>query len=292
MNRTTRATLALSLLLVTLPLLALQPYGDPYGDQTQRAPRPNVAIAELLLDGDDPRVALTNLGAEPIELSGWFLCNRPSYAELPERTLAPGQRLVVHLGTAGEDTDREVFLERFSAPGRDAGELALYRDGRFARAESMVDFVQWGGPGGPSRADVASDAGIWTQGFVDALPEGRSLYYDGSGSSPSDYFAGPSALATGEAGAIVIVHNLSDRGTFPGTIHLPAGEATTWLNVSKSAVHDPVQLLDESDDAAFGVTFAVRPDELTEVTFTPTAGTYTISHRLHRHPISGTVVVE
>jgi len=293
LNRSKHAPLALTFGLLVLPLLAFQPYGNPYGAQPQTAPQPTVAITEMLLDGADPRVALTNLGSEPAEVGGWFLCARPSYARLPDRTLAPGERLVVHLGAVGEDTASEVFLGRLRAPGREAGELALYRDGRFSSPESLVDFVRWGGPGGASRADVAAEAGLWTAGaFVDLLPAGQSLYYDGRGASPSDYFAGPSALATGNADVVVIVHNLSDRSTFPSTIQLPAGQETTWLNVAKAAVHDPVELLDDNGDVAFDVSFAVRPGELIEVAFTPTAGTYTISHAAHGHPIEGTVVVE
>lgn len=87
---------------------------------------------------------LSNAGEEPIDLSGHWVCNRPSYAELPAVVLAPGEE--TEIGIAGVNAD--------------GGEVAIYSSDAFSSSTDIVVYVHWGTGGG--RASVAEDAGIWS----------------------------------------------------------------------------------------------------------------------------------
>lgn len=111
--------------------------------------RPPVVIAGV--DFDAGVATLRNAGDTDETLTGWWICNRPAYRELPEVTIPAG-------GTV------EVDLTGI-ATNRDTGELALYTSGSFGNAEDLVAYVHWGAAT-HGRTGVAVEAGRWTEGDV------------------------------------------------------------------------------------------------------------------------------
>ena len=99
---------------------------------------------------------LTNTGDEPIDLTGHWLCNRPTYVEL-SGVLEPGESMDV--GLAGMTPD--------------GGELAVYTSQNFSSADDMVTYVHWAGGGG--RAETAAEAGLWSGDPATAGADGLSL---------------------------------------------------------------------------------------------------------------------
>ncbi len=111
-------------------------------------------------------VLLRNDGDEPVDLAGYWLCNRPNYVELPSRTVAPGE--VLELDTAVSDLSLDPA----------GGELALYSSRSFGDPAAILRYVQWGSDG-HGRTDVAVTAGVWKAGeFVDN--QGGDLQSSGS----------------------------------------------------------------------------------------------------------------
>lgn len=159
-----RSRRALSALVVLLSLVAVGCGGD---DDDAAAG----ADAEVVTTGADRALQVTsvdftsgvaviaNTGDEPYELVGHWICNRPSYAEIADRTLAPGDIV-------------EVSLGGFSADG---GEVAIYRSPEFGNARDIVTYVDWGAGGG--RQSVAEAAGIWSGAPV--APAGDSIALTG-----------------------------------------------------------------------------------------------------------------
>ncbi len=110
---------------------------------------------------------ITNNGDRDVDLSGWWICNRPNYAELPQRTLAPGDSV-------------EASLGGFSA---EAGEVAIYSDDAFGDATAIQAYVGWGDGGG--RQSVAEEAGIWSGGPVQ--PAGDTIELTGDAGSAAGW---------------------------------------------------------------------------------------------------------
>lgn len=92
-------------------------------------------------------VKISNVGTETATLSGYSLCQRPSYFTLPDTQLAPGE---------------SVEFEDAALGGFDptSGELGLYSSGSFSNPDDIVSYVEWG-RSGHGRSSVAVEAGIW-----------------------------------------------------------------------------------------------------------------------------------
>ena len=142
-------------------------------------PMGEIVINEVFPNGT---IELKNIGDAAVDVTNYWLCDRPTYARVGALTIgsgdlniAPGEFLVI------EDWD---FL---NAP---ADELALYETNAFGSADAILDYVQWGeNPGDPTREGVAVAAGIWIAGaFTDPITDGNSLQYDGVGNAVTDYF--------------------------------------------------------------------------------------------------------
>ena len=107
-------------------------------------------------------VIITNVGDASGNLEGHFLCQRPSYAQLPDLELGPGESVAISLGgdvflpPPGVKTiDAAVFVGNLDAAG---GEMGLYLDQSFGDADSIVAYVEWGSTGhGRSETAVAGE---------------------------------------------------------------------------------------------------------------------------------------
>jgi hypothetical protein len=98
-------------------------------------------------------ILIRNDGDDDYDLGGHWICNRPTYGQLPDEVLAPGD--VVEI---------EASAVELSAG---SGELALYTSRDFSNADDVLRYVQWGSDS-HGRTATAVAGGVWQQGdFVD-----------------------------------------------------------------------------------------------------------------------------
>lgn len=143
---------------------------------------------------EENKVELKNLSDEAIDVSGYFLCEFPAYAQLTnlaldcsstDYILDPGEILVVEFN---------------SNINSNTGEIALYNDqlmnNDFGNSDFIIDYVEWGFAG-HTRAPVAIAAGIWSTGaFVPSFSITNSIEYDGIGNTPFDWIEDSATLCT------------------------------------------------------------------------------------------------
>ena len=86
-------------------------------------------IESLRLDGLDGAVTLRNMSPDPVDLSGWWFCQRPNYWPFPDIVLQPGQRLLINAGPGDNTADTFFGNGAFGSLSGSGGELALYRSG-------------------------------------------------------------------------------------------------------------------------------------------------------------------
>jgi hypothetical protein len=105
---------------------------------------PGAPLRVISVDFSAGVVTLTNTGTADYDLTGHWLCNRPSYSELPGQVLEPGATL-------------DVSVNGLSAGG---GEVAIYVSNNFGSSDDIVTYVGWGSGGG--RQSVAEAAQVWS----------------------------------------------------------------------------------------------------------------------------------
>lgn len=134
---------------------------------------PAIRIDELVFVGE-PYLVIANKGTGVGSTGGYWICQFPSYYELPSVDLQPGERLAIPLGggevpeLVGIVATVDVVEPLGSISDRD-GEIGLYTSNEFNSADAIVDYVEWGFPG-HARSDVAVAAQIWTTNGYVAVP--------------------------------------------------------------------------------------------------------------------------
>ena len=127
-----------------------------------RADAAGIVIESIVFEGG-VSITLTNAGAEPYDLTGHFLCNRPNYAPVDAGVLEPGDFVEIDGSVVGLTAE--------------SGELGLYEGQDFGDPNSIVRYVQWGSADN-GRVSTAIEAGVWADGsFVDN--GGSSIFADG-----------------------------------------------------------------------------------------------------------------
>jgi hypothetical protein len=111
-----------------------------------------IALNEVGVNG---WIEIINNTDQTVDISSYWVCNRPSYAilsslnvECGSMNLAPGDIVVVS-GFSGLDVVD--------------GELALFNSNSFGSSTAIVSYMEWGSSG-HGRSSVAIDAGLWTVG--------------------------------------------------------------------------------------------------------------------------------
>jgi len=146
---------------------------------------PGVLAMIRLVFTPSPYVLVTNVGGSPIELGDHWMCRRPSYKQLPQFTMAPGDTVAVGIGDVPPPADLTGLAGTvdigsvFGAITTTDGELGLFTAPTFDAAEAIVDYVEWGSAD-HGRESVAVAAGIWTAGAFVAVP-GEALALTSSG---------------------------------------------------------------------------------------------------------------
>jgi hypothetical protein len=98
-------------------------------------------------------ILIRNDGDEDYDLGGHWICNRPTYSQLPDEVLAPGDVVEIEASTVGLSAG--------------SGELALYTSRDFSNADEILRYVQWG-TDSHGRAATAVAGSVWQKGdFVD-----------------------------------------------------------------------------------------------------------------------------
>ncbi len=114
-----------------------------------------------------PMVVITNVGTEAGNLGGHWICQRPSYQELPAIDVGPGESVAISLGGSvflpppGTLTiEGQLNIGGISAS---SGEIGLYSANAFGSADAIVSYVEWGDTG-HGRSGTAVEAGVWDDG--------------------------------------------------------------------------------------------------------------------------------
>jgi hypothetical protein len=124
------------------------------------------ALVIVAVSFDTGFILIRNDGDADYDLSGHWLCNRPTYTQLPDLVLAPGDVIEIDASKVGLDAD--------------SGELGLYTSGDFGNPAAIIRYVQWG-TDSHGRTGTAVAGGVWQDGdFVDN--QGGNL--ESSGSDP------------------------------------------------------------------------------------------------------------
>jgi hypothetical protein len=111
------------------------------------------ALVIVAVDFETGLIVIRNDGDEDYDLTGHWICNRPTYSELPGEVLAPGAIIEIDTDAIGLDAD--------------SGEIALYTSSDFGSADDILRYVQWG-TDSHGRTAVAVAGGVWQDGnFVD-----------------------------------------------------------------------------------------------------------------------------
>jgi len=129
-----------------------------------------------------PMVVITNVGTETGSLGGHWICQRPSYQELPAIDVGPGESVAISLGgniflpPPGTLTIEEQLNIGSITPS--SGEIGLYSSNSFGSADAIVSYVEWGNSG-HGRSSTAVEAGAWDEGgFVATTDESAGIQQD------------------------------------------------------------------------------------------------------------------
>jgi len=163
--------------------------GTPVLKVTYDAPTPRVLINEL--NTQDQWVEIYNPNAVNVDITDWFLCNRPAYGKI-------GTGAVTLLSGALDMPAGSYTVLEWGGIGSGVAEMGLYRTNAYNNPTAMEDYLQYNGILSPSRASTAVSAGVWsgTGDFVPPLTDPsqqtfslkQGAYVDGTDTGLSDWW--------------------------------------------------------------------------------------------------------
>jgi len=134
---------------------------------SQTAPR-EIVINEI--DQTNKHVEFFNTGTTTIDISGWWLCNRPN---LPGSTrydqidVDPSINLISGSLMIAPGAYTVLFWDHLVNTGGE--ELGLYLTNTFGAADQLEDYVMYTQINTPNRLNVAVNAGVWATN-TDVVP--------------------------------------------------------------------------------------------------------------------------
>jgi len=118
-------------------------------------------------------VEILNQSSETVDLSTFWLCNRPGYAMIGTLSTSCGDLMLPPGGLV-------TVTPSFTLNGA-GDELGLFTNNSFADPNSVIDYVIWGERSGSTRESTAVSGGIWTAGErATFFGIGELLVYDGA----------------------------------------------------------------------------------------------------------------
>ncbi|MFK8103858.1 MAG: T9SS type A sorting domain-containing protein [Saprospiraceae bacterium] len=136
-----------------------------------------VIINEILTNGE---IELKNTGNAMVDVSNYWFCDWPSYAQVGNQT--------VICGSTNMAPNSLLVVSGFSLDYIDS-ELGLYSSSAFSSPAALQDYVEWGSSG-HQRSTVAVAGGIWSTGdFVPSFSGSASIEFDGMGDAAGDWVA-------------------------------------------------------------------------------------------------------
>lgn len=148
-----------------------------------------VGYSGVDVQGESKWVEIFNGTESAVDVSSYWLCNFPSYAQISTLTVLEGNTTIPAGG---------YLVVAFDAIGDGDGEVGLYQANNFGSAADMLDYLQYGSAG-HQREPVAVEAGLWDAGaFVAAAPAGQSLSFFDNGGAPADNWTATEATAGNE----------------------------------------------------------------------------------------------
>jgi len=164
-----------------------EPDPDPDPGSTGEA---LIVITQVEVLEGDGSYTIMNVGGAPLDLTGWFACQRPSYWPFPSMTLGVGESLTVHMGAGTNDTSNLFAGGGLGTLQNSGGEIGIFDSGAFGSSDSIQAYVSWNVAGG--RIDVAQGAGIWGASTISFLTSDTefTLAAGADGTDASDYIVG------------------------------------------------------------------------------------------------------
>ena len=135
------------------------------------------SITAVSISPAGQHVVVQNVGGVAGNLTGFAICQAPSYHVFGDIELAPGESLAVSLGGSVfiPPPGAKTTSASIGTIGAGDGEIGLYARADFGNSSAIVDYVEWGSTG-HTRSSVAAGAGIWNPGdFIDNT-EGDSVF--------------------------------------------------------------------------------------------------------------------
>ena len=139
---------------------------------------PEFGLSQIVF-GDSAFIILTNWGAAPGSLEGYWLSQGTVSQPLPDVTLGSGEQAIIGLAAepAPELTGMAAVIQLGPAIGpvdADGGEVALYASDQFEDTSSLIAYVTWGA-GAADRFELAVEAGIWDDERVAVIDDAPSI---------------------------------------------------------------------------------------------------------------------
>ncbi len=183
-----------------------------------------IQISEI---SDNSYIEVVNSGTNTIDVSNYWLCNRPAYSRFNTLTVECGQ---LNLAPGAS-----VTLSGFGL-SNSGDELGIYINSNFGSVSAMADYVIYGNRGGSTREAVAVAAGLWSTGDrAPAINGGTSLNRDLTQSGVQAYSIGSSSICITPPPPPPPTCNVSG-----GNITLDNGATSTAICVD--GVPDPLQV--------------------------------------------------
>ena len=158
-----------------------------------------VSHGTLMYEGSMNWVELYNAGSAAVDVSGWFLCDFPSYPGISTLNILSGE---LNIPAGG-------YLVLDWSDLDDDAEVGLYTAAGFGDANNMEDYMQYGSAG-HQREGVAVTAGVWTAGEFVALATGSETlqFFDNAAIGSGNWAS--SAGTPGAANAVATSNEVLD----------------------------------------------------------------------------------
>ena len=142
----------------------------------------------------DGSIEIINTSDDVLDISNYWLCNRPAYSRF--------NTVTIECGDLNLEPGESVTVSGFTVEST-GDELGIYVNSSFGSASGLVDYVIWGERSGGTREDVAVAAGLWTLGArAEAISAGQSLNKDVSLTGVDAYSLSSSTICEGEGDAV------------------------------------------------------------------------------------------